>query len=158
MKPALLLLPALLASAVAQASDTLGLSDTIVTASRIEQPRSSVLSANTIFDRNDIERLQARSVPDLLRRVPGVQQNSNGGIPAYFVRGGNTAQTLVLVDGQRISSATTGIARLDYLNIDNIERVEVIRGPSGCGGRCDPDIYAPGAQWLAAQRAPWRRH
>ena len=129
MKPALLLLPALLASAVAQASDTLGLSDTIVTASRIEQPRSSVLSANTIFDRNDIERLQARSVPELLRRVPGVQQNSNGGIPAYFVRGGNTAQTLVLVDGQRISSATTGIARLDYLNIDNIERVEVIRGP-----------------------------
>ena len=129
MKNALLLLPGLLACAVAQANDALTLPDTIVTASRVEQPRESALAANTVFDRDDIERLQARSVPELLRRVPGVQLNSNGGVLSYFVRGGNTAQTLVLVDGQRIASATTGGARLDYLNIDNIERVEVVRGP-----------------------------
>jgi len=79
MKNALLLLPGLLACAVAQANDALTLPDTIVTASRIEQPRETALAANTVFDRDDIERLQARSVPELLRRVPGVQLNSNGG-------------------------------------------------------------------------------
>ena len=73
MKNALLLLPGLLACAVAQANDALTLPDTIVTASRVEQPRESALAANTVFDRDDIERLQARSVPELLRRVPGVQ-------------------------------------------------------------------------------------
>ncbi|QJD60175.1 TonB-dependent receptor [Pseudomonas sp. gcc21] len=123
-----LFFPAMLASAVA-AANSLDLPDTVITASRFEQPSSTALAAHDVFTRSDIERLQARSVPELLSRVPGVQQNSNGGIPAYFLRGSNTAQTLVLVDGQRIASAAGGIARLDYLSIDNIERVEVIRGP-----------------------------
>lgn len=129
MYKSLLIIPGLLACAVAQANDAFNLPATIITASRVEQPRDAALAANTVFDRDDIERLQARSVPELLRRVPGVQLNSNGGVLSYFVRGSNTAQTLVLVDGQRIASATYGGARLDYLNIDNIERVEVVRGP-----------------------------
>ncbi len=82
-----------------------------------------------MFTRADIERLQVRSVPDLLARVPGVQMGSSGGVVSYSVRGTSTAQTLVLVDGQRIASASSGIARLDYLSIDSIERVEVTRGP-----------------------------
>ncbi len=128
MNKYLFLAPAMLAASIAQAN-SLGLPDTVVTASRIEQPRSAALAANTVFTRSDIERLQARSVPELLSRVPGLQQNRNGGVAAYFLRGTNTNQTLVLVDGQRIASSTTGIARIDYLNIDNVERVEVIRGP-----------------------------
>ncbi|SDT87905.1 TonB-dependent receptor domain-containing protein [Halopseudomonas salegens] len=130
MKTRFLLLPALLATSIAQANTPVDqLPDTLVTASRVEQPRSAALAANTVFTRSDIERLQARSVPELLSRVPGLQQNRNGGIPSYFLRGTNTNQTLVLVDGQRIASTTAGIARIDYLNIDNVERVEVIRGP-----------------------------
>ncbi|MCL5042402.1 MAG: TonB-dependent receptor [Gammaproteobacteria bacterium] len=130
MKNSLYLLPALLATSIAHANSPVDqLPDTLVTASRVEQPRSAALAANTVFTRSDIERLQARSVPELLSRVPGLQQNRNGGVPAYFLRGSNTNQTLVLVDGQRIASTTTGIARIDYLNIDNVERVEVIRGP-----------------------------
>lgn len=129
MKKFLPLTPALLAASIVQANTAIDLPDTVITASRIEQPREAALAANSVFTRTDIERLQARSVPELLSRVPGLQQNNNGGIPAYFLRGSNTAQTLVLVDGQRIASTTSGIARLDYLNIDNIERVEVIRGP-----------------------------
>ncbi|WVM92045.1 TonB-dependent receptor plug domain-containing protein [Halopseudomonas pachastrellae] len=162
MKNALLLLPGLLACAVAQANDALTLPDTIVTASRIEQQREAALAANTVFDRDDIERLQARSVPELLRRVPGVQLNSNGGVLSYFVRGGNTAQTLVLVDGQRIASATTGGARLDYLNIDNIERVEVVRGPRSAVYGADAiggviQIFPPGPSRYAANHSAGRR-
>lgn len=101
----------------------------LITSARQAEPRAQATAANTVFTRADIERLQARSVPELLRRVPGVQVSSAGGLPLLSLRGTGTAQTLVLVDGQRIASATSGFARLDYLAIDNIERVEVIRGP-----------------------------
>lgn len=101
----------------------------LVTSARQAEPRTQATAANTVFTRADIERLQARSLPELLRRVPGVLIGSAGGLPSLSLRGTGTAQTLVLLDGQRISSATTGFARLDYLAIDNVERVEVIRGP-----------------------------
>lgn len=101
----------------------------LVTSARHAEPRALATAANTLFTRADIERLQARSVPELLRRVPGVQISSAGGLPSLSMRGTGTAQTLVLVDGQRVASATSGFARLDYLAIDNIDRVEVIRGP-----------------------------
>ena len=101
----------------------------LITSARQAEPRAQATAANTVFTRADIERLQARSVPELLRRVPGVQVSSAGGLLSLSLRGTGTAQTLVLLDGQRIASATSGFARLDYLAIDNIERVEVIRGP-----------------------------
>jgi len=101
----------------------------LIPSARQAEPRAQATAANTVFTRADIERLQARSMPELLRRVPGVQVSSAGGLPSLSLRGTGTAQTLVLVDGQRIASATSGFARLDYLAIDNIERVEVIRGP-----------------------------
>ncbi|QJP11622.1 TonB-dependent receptor domain-containing protein [Pseudomonas multiresinivorans] len=111
------------------ADDIYRLSDQVITSARQAQPRAEATSANSVFTRADIERLQVRSVPALLARVPGVQMGSSGGVVSYSVRGTSTAQTLVLVDGQRIASASSGIARLDYLSIDSIERVEVTRGP-----------------------------
>lgn len=109
--------------------DVYALPALVITSGRQVQPRAQATSANSVFTRKDIERLQVRSVPELLARVPGVQMGSSGGVISYSVRGTSTAQTLVLVDGQRVASASSGIARLDYLSIDNIERVEVTRGP-----------------------------
>ena len=100
----------------------------VITSGRVAEPKKTAISAASVFTRQDIERLQVRNVPDLLNRVPGVVTRSSGGVVSYSVRGTKSAQTLVLVDGQRIASATSGIARLDYLSIDNIERVEVTRG------------------------------
>lgn len=112
-----------------QAAEALQTAPLVITSGRQAEPRAEATAANSVFTRQDIERLQARSVPELLARTPGIQMGSSGGVPAYYVRGTGTAQTLVLVDGQRIASATTGIARLDYLSIDNIERIEIARGP-----------------------------
>ncbi|WP_417776944.1 TonB-dependent receptor domain-containing protein [Stutzerimonas xanthomarina] len=121
---------ALLPGAQVLAADTSHeLPSMLVTSARQAEPRMQATAASTVFARADIERLQARSVPELLRRVPGISFSSAGGVPQLSVRGTSTAQTLVLVDGQRIASSTSGFARLDYLAIDNIERVEVIRGP-----------------------------
>src|SRR5690606_31751 len=120
--------------ALAQTSsreDALKLSDTLITANRDVEQRSDSSAASTIFTRADIERLRPASVPQLLTQVPGVQVGNyggRGGLYSLFIRGTSTAQTLVLIDGIRVGSATAGSASLQHLSVDQIERIEVLRG------------------------------
>ncbi|KRP49273.1 TonB-dependent receptor domain-containing protein [Pseudomonas poae] len=130
LRLALLLLPAsdLLA---ASHDDALNLPDVVISANRQVQARNDSSAANTVFTRDDIDRLQPTSLTDLLKRVPGVQIAPTGGrgsLPGVYLRGTTSAQSLVLVDGQRIANATSGDSGLQYLNVDQIERVEVLRG------------------------------
>ncbi|WP_193073892.1 TonB-dependent receptor domain-containing protein [Pseudomonas sp. FME51] len=109
----------------------LKLSDTLITANRDVEQRSDSSAASTVFTRTDIERLRPANVLTLLTQVPGVQVSNYGGRGALFglnVRGTSTAQTLILVDGVRAGSATAGSAALQFLSVDQIERVEVLRG------------------------------
>ena len=111
--------------------DALKLPQTLITGSRQVEARADSSSANTVFTRDDIDRLQPTSLTDLLSRVPGVQVASSGGrgsLPGIYIRGTKSAQSLVLVDGQRMANATSADSNLQYLNIDQIERVEVLRG------------------------------
>ena len=129
---ALLLLPAddLLADTF-ERDNALKLPDVVISANRQVQARNDSSAANTVFTRDDIDRLQPTSVTDLLSRVPGVQVAPTGGrgsLPGIYIRGTKSAQSLVLVDGQRIANTTSGDSGLQYLNIDQIERVEVLRG------------------------------
>jgi len=128
----LLLLPStdLLAEAF-ERDDALKLPDVVISANRQVQARNDSSAANTVFTRDDIDRLQPTSVTDLLSRVPGVQVARTGGrgsLPGIYIRGTKSAQSLVLVDGQRIANTTSGDSGLQYLNVDQIERVEVLRG------------------------------
>ena len=103
----------------------------VVTSGRQAESRQQATALTTVFTRADIERLQPSSVTDLLRRVPGVQVVRNGGrgsTSGLYLRGTKTAQSLVLVDGQRIGSASDGGAQLEALSVEQIERVEVLRG------------------------------
>ncbi|MCU0120206.1 TonB-dependent receptor [Pseudomonas sp. B2M1-30] len=109
----------------------LKLPDVVISANRQVEARNDSSAANTVFTREDIDRLQPRSVTDLLQRVPGVQVAQAGGrgsLPGIYIRGTQSAQSLVLVDGQRIGNATSGDSNLQHLNIEQIERVEVLRG------------------------------
>ncbi|MCU7248926.1 TonB-dependent receptor domain-containing protein [Pseudomonas koreensis] len=109
----------------------LKLPDVVISANRQVEARNDSSAANTVFTRDDIDRLQPRSVTDLLQRVPGVQVAQAGGrgsLPGIYIRGTQSAQSLVLVDGQRIGNATSGDSNLQHLNIEQIERVEVLRG------------------------------
>ncbi|HEK1687204.1 TPA: TonB-dependent receptor [Pseudomonas putida] len=111
--------------------DALKLSDTLISANRQVESRTATSAANSVFTRNDIDRLQPSSVTDLLSRVPGVQVAPTGGrgsLPGIFIRGTKAAQSLVLVDGVRIANATSGDSGLQFLDVDQIERVEVLRG------------------------------
>lgn len=132
-----LALPFLLLPTASALADTferdqaLKLPDTLISANRQVEARNDSSAANTVFTREDIDRLQPSDVPDLLRRVPGVQVAQTGGrgsLPGIYIRGTQSAQSLVLVDGQRIGNSTSGDSNLQHLNIEQIERVEVLRG------------------------------
>ncbi|WP_444757507.1 TonB-dependent receptor domain-containing protein [Pseudomonas sp. A014] len=115
----------------AERDDALKLSDTLISANRQVESRTATSAANSVFTRNDIDRLQPSSVTELLSRVPGVQVAPTGGrgsLPGIFIRGTKAAQSLVLVDGVRIANATSGDSGLQFLDVDQIERVEVLRG------------------------------
>lgn len=111
-------------------ANTLSLDDQVVTATRTSQ--NSSIAATSVFDRSDIERLQATSVDQLLRRVPGVNVVNTGGPgknTTISIRGAGSNQVLVMIDGVRIGSATTGDTALQNLPLEQIERIEVVRGP-----------------------------
>ena len=67
----------------------------------------------------------------MLARSHGIEYANNGsaqGMTSLFMRGANSNQTLVLIDGQRINNATNGLPALNALAPANIERVEIVRG------------------------------
>ena len=120
-----------------QAQDTatdhsLNLPDLVVTATRVETPKNQLAAATTVYTRKDIERLQVNTLPDLLKNAPGVDMTQQGGLgktTSVFMRGTNSDHVLVLIDGIKVGSATTGSTAFEFLPIDQIERVEIIRGP-----------------------------
>lgn len=103
----------------------------VVTATRIEQPLNKTLSSTTVITKEDIKNSQATDVATILRSVAGVEISQNGGTgksAAVFMRGSNSTQVLVLLDGVRINSATYGTTSIEQLMLDQIERIEVVRG------------------------------
>jgi vitamin B12 transporter len=103
-----------------------------VTATRTDLPADQALAAVTVITRADIERLQPVSVQDLLAGLPGISFATAGGLgqqTSLFVRGTNSNQTLVLLDGVRIGSVTSGAAALEQIPVEQIDRIEIVRGP-----------------------------
>jgi vitamin B12 transporter len=103
-----------------------------VYATRQAQPVHQILSSVTVLDREQIEQAQVSDLPALLRQVAGVQISRSGGkgqTNTIFLRGGSAGHTLVLIDGVRTGSATLGYASLAELSLQQIEQIEVIKGP-----------------------------
>ncbi|HMN45033.1 MAG TPA: TonB-dependent receptor [Povalibacter sp.] len=107
-------------------------SEVIVTAARIEQPIADVIGSVTVLTHDDIQRRQVQSVQDLLRGEAGIAIANNGGLgklSSMFIRGTEADHVLVLVNGVRVGSTTAGTTRFEYIPVDQIERVEIVRGP-----------------------------
>lgn len=108
------------------------LPDVVVTATRTAQSADATLASVSILTRQDIERLQAQSLPDVLRGVGGLTISNNGGAgkaTSVFLRGTNADHVLVLIDGIKIGSATMGTASFQDIPVAQIERIEIVRGP-----------------------------
>ncbi len=106
--------------------------ETVVTATRRAQTVDETLTTVNVITRADIERVQAVELIDVLRAVPGVdiaRTGGDGSSTSVFVRGANSNHVLVLIDGVRVASSNTGAYAWEHLPVDQIERVEVVRGP-----------------------------
>lgn len=104
----------------------------IVTATRTETPVSQVPDSVTIISKEWIQQQEVRTVFEALRSVPGLSIRKSGGIGRLTnvtLRGSSPAQVLVMIDGVQVNSPTSGSFDFANLTTDNLERVEVIRGP-----------------------------
>ena len=106
----------------------------VVSATAFPTPADQIGSSVTVITAEQIEKLQRRTVPDLLATVPGlnvVQSGSPGAQTSIFIRGMNSNQTKVFVDGIEMSDPTNPPRAFDFgaLTTADIERVEVLRGP-----------------------------
>jgi vitamin B12 transporter len=103
----------------------------VITASRSEQLLRESIPHTTVITQREIRDSQAVDLPSLLRREAGFEFVQNGGVgrtSGTFLRGTATGQSLVLVDGVRVADLNAGLANLDQFMLDEIERVEVVRG------------------------------
>lgn len=105
----------------------------VVTANRFEQPEKSVLAATSVVTREDIDRWQAKSVVEIMSRLPGVDVAQSGGMGANastFIRGTESRHVLVLIDGIPLNNAgISNVPDLSQIPPSLIQRIEYIRGP-----------------------------
>jgi vitamin B12 transporter len=107
----------------------------VVTANRTGQPINRVGQSVSVIDMAELERRQTQTIADVLRTVPGITITRNGGIgtaTSVFIRGAESDQTVALIDGVKLNdpSSPGGGFNFGNLLIGNIERIEVLRGPS----------------------------
>jgi vitamin B12 transporter len=122
----------LLISSCAAWAQTTTLSPVVVTATREPIALDRVVSDLVVIDAQRIRDSSADSLEDLLRREAGVQLSRNGGPgqnASVLLRGNGANNTVVLIDGVRVGSATLGQTALESISLAQIERIEVLRGP-----------------------------
>ena len=101
-----------------------------VTANRM--PTENALAPTTVITRDQIDRLQINDLATLLSRTPGVDTWANGGLgksSSISIRGTSSGHLLVLVDGVKWQSATSGSTAFEDFPVEQIERIEIVRGP-----------------------------
>jgi vitamin B12 transporter len=104
----------------------------VVTATASPEEIDEVGSAVTVITRAQIEESGWRTVQEALRSVPGadvVQAGGPGAQTSVFLRGANSVHTLVLIDGVRVNSPFFPGYDFSILSVENVERIEVVRGP-----------------------------
>jgi vitamin B12 transporter len=122
------------AMSAVNAAEQAGPDAVVVTATRIPTPESQVASSVTVITADDIAAMQAPTLPDVLKLVPGlnvVQTGGVGGQTSLFMRGTNSNHVKVLVDGIDVSDPSNANAAFDpsqFLTPD-IAKIEVLRGP-----------------------------
>jgi vitamin B12 transporter len=114
-------------TAIAEVADTV-----VVTATRTPQLAADLIADTTVINAEEIARSGAGSVADILQRQRGIEIARNG--PAgtatsVYVRGANANQIVVLLDGVRIASGTTGTASWNAIPLGAIDRIEIVYGP-----------------------------
>lgn len=103
----------------------------VVSATKTPVPLRQVTSAVEVWTEDDLQQRQVKTVVEALRLTQGtavLQNGGPGGVANVRIRGGSSSQTLVLIDGAIVNSATSGSFNFAHLTTDNIEKIEIVRG------------------------------
>src|SRR5262249_17864980 len=106
--------------------------DVVVSAEAVPDAVEKLGVAATVIGPEEIDRNRTAAVLDLLRTVPGldvVQSGGPGKVTSLFMRGTNSTQSLVLLDGVRLNNPYFGAVDVSHLATANVERIEIVRGP-----------------------------
>jgi vitamin B12 transporter len=113
------------------ADEKIKVGEVVVTASRLEESVQETTSEVTVLKAEDIKKMNVVLVPDVLRKVPDlnvVQTGGDGRLTQVFLRGGDPKETLVMVDGVKVNSISTGGFDFSKVSVDDIERIEIVKG------------------------------
>jgi vitamin B12 transporter len=113
----------------------------VISATRLPIPEEETPASVSVLTAQDFENKQVNRVADALREVPGlsvVQSGTAGQLTSVFTRGLRSEHTQVLIDGVPINQGLAGLFNFADLTIDNIDRIEVVRGPQST-------VYGPRA-------------
>lgn len=111
--------------------DVQTLAPVVVTATKTPVPLHQVTSAVEVWTEEDLQRRQVKTLLEALRLSQGaavLQNGGPGGSASVRIRGGSSNQTLVLIDGAIVNSATLGQFNFAHITTDNIEKIEIVRG------------------------------
>ncbi|WP_394211405.1 TonB-dependent receptor domain-containing protein [Psychrobacter piscatorii] len=106
----------------------------VVTATRTPTKTNNVIAQTRIIDKEELQRYQGQTVTDVLKNQPGINITQSGGMGTtsnFYMRGYDSKQVLVLIDGIRYSSVSLGSPSLNLLSADQIDRIEILYGASG---------------------------
>jgi vitamin B12 transporter len=120
--------------ASAQTETQTTMPSTVITTDREPIPAEKVTGTVTVITREEMERRQLRTLTEVLRQVPGVSVQQSGQIGAQtsvFVRGSNSNHVVVMIDGMLFNDPSTPNGAIDFAHLltDNLDRIEVVRGP-----------------------------
>jgi vitamin B12 transporter len=119
-------------SARGQDPDTVTLNTVIVSATKTPTLRSELTQSVTVINGDDLRARGVARVSDALQQVPGVmiaQNGSFGSVASLFMRGGESRYTKVLIDGVAVNQSG-GYFDFSHLTTDNVEKIEIVRGPA----------------------------
>ncbi len=120
-------------AASAQTASIPQLKEVVITATRNETRSDELVSEVVVVTRAQIEQSTGKTLPELLTRSAGVQFSSTGGLGKtanIYIRGAEARHTILLIDGVRFGSATTGTPGWENIPLEMIERIEVLKGPA----------------------------
>ena len=110
------------------------LDEIVVTATRTPTKISNTIAQTRVVDSKELQRYQGQTVIEVLKRQPGFNIKQDGGLGQsgnFYVRGYDSKRVLVLIDGMRYGSMSTGQPTLALLPAEQIERIEILYGASG---------------------------